>query len=582
MSPPAISYRRPALLLLTGLALVAIVLPGALEARPKKASSPDQEAPPAPPKGALFLHGGASGSLEIRKKILDYLETRDRTSAKVRVLVIPLGYENARLQKRVAGEAKQLWQTAGVEATNVQDTWSLQTPEKAVAFAKRADVIWAMGGDQWDLMDGIARVRGLRSAIRQRYRSGAVFGGTGAGAVVAAEKIVDARQSSRNPLRNLKAPRAGLGLLLHTYVDTHIIEREGRTCRVLAGVINFKDDMAIGIGENTSVQVIGGTLEVFGDGSVIIVDGKKARIRNQAQSEILAAANLHLHVLRPGMQFDLQNRRVLVGGNRLSPPPRGALFLHGGGGGCMEVRKQIMKCSKIPRRSEQVRVLVVPLGFDSPRQQREDANEAKDWWREVGVKNLDVLDARALKSPAKALALVKRADVIWVMGGDQWKHMKALRRVRGLPEAIRKRYRAGSVYGGTSAGAVVAAGDIVDARENLLNLKAGLTNQMDGLGLFPYAIIDTHLLERGRASRLIASVLDYNTHLGIGIDRSTFIKVEDGTLEVFGKGTVMILDGSQAAVQNPNRGRTLAGAELGVHVLRKGMHFDLTKRKVVQ
>jgi cyanophycinase len=577
------------LLLLFGLVWLAVLSPVALEARSKKSSSPDPKAPPTAPKGALFLHGGGAGSLKIRERILDYLQSQEnpKDPCSVRVFVIPLGYkdvdESESAQKLAAKEAKEYWEMVGVASCNIYVTWSSEKDQKAIRFAKKADVIWLMGGYPKKLMDRLHSA-GLVEVIRACYRKGAVFGGTCAGAVVAADHIVYGRDSRKQPLKAAQGqPTQGLGLLKGAYVETHIIERAGRTCALLGGVINQHAELAIGIGEKASFQLTGQTLEVFGEGSVVIVDGNKAKkVLKKPQHEILACADPRVHVLRPGMRFDCENRRVIVGSNSLGSAPKGALFLHGGGSGYMKPREEIKKYFEEKRAPiQKVRLLLIPLGVEA---QKEDAEDATKAWLKVGVKkeNIVVLDHEWLdkNSPEKARRIVKEYDAIWVLGGDQWKLMKALQQVKGLPEAIRKKYLEGGVYSGTSAGSVIAAGDIVDARDRLLSLKTGVLKQTEGLQLLPYAIIDTHFLQRDRTSRLFASVLDFNTHLGIGIDKGTFIKVENGTLTVFGSGAVIIIDGSQG-VQNPFHGGTFAGANLGVHVLGKGMKFDLTKRKVV-
>src|SRR6188508_2839706 len=66
-----------------------------------------------------------------------------------------------------------------------------------------------------------------------------------------------------------------------------------------------------------------------------------------------------------------------------------------------------------------------------------------------------------------------------------------------------------------------------------------------GLGFLKNIIIDQHFTERGRISRLITAV-SYNPYnLGIGIDENTAIILDpDGVMEVFGQGSVTIVDGS--------------------------------------
>ena len=49
-----------------------------------------------------------------------------------------------------------------------------------------------------------------------------------------------------------------------------------------------------------------------------------------------------------------------------------------------------------------------------------------------------------------------------------------------------------------------------------------------GLGLIEGVVIDSHFAERGRMGRLLGAVAQNPANLGLGIDESTAILVEDG------------------------------------------------------
>src|SRR5207237_9459451 len=67
-----------------------------------------------------------------------------------------------------------------------------------------------------------------------------------------------------------------------------------------------------------------------------------------------------------------------------------------------------------------------------------------------------------------------------------------------------------------------------------------------GLGFLKNIIIDQHFTERGRISRLITAVSFNPYNLGIGIDENTAIILDNqGILEVYGQGSITIVDGSQ-------------------------------------
>jgi cyanophycinase len=103
-----------------------------------------------------------------------------------------------------------------------------------------------------------------------------------------------------------------------------------------------------------------------------------------------------------------------------------------------------------------------------------------------------------------------------------------------------------------------------------------------GLGILQSIIIDQHFSERGRISRLITAV-SYNPYnLGIGIDENTAVVLgSNGILEVVGKGTVTIVDGSQVSyddIAEVGEKEPFAVTRLQIHILREGLKYDYANR----
>jgi cyanophycinase len=107
-----------------------------------------------------------------------------------------------------------------------------------------------------------------------------------------------------------------------------------------------------------------------------------------------------------------------------------------------------------------------------------------------------------------------------------------------------------------------------------------------GLSFLRNIIIDQHFTERGRISRLITAVSFNPYNLGIGIDENTAIILNnEGILEVFGEGTVTIVDGSQItyneiAEVEDFQPFSICGVQL--HILRDGLIYDYFARKPLQ
>ena len=100
---------------------------------------------------------------------------------------------------------------------------------------------------------------------------------------------------------------------------------------------------------------------------------------------------------------------------------------------------------------------------------------------------------------------------------------------------------------GTSAGASALSAHMVAFGGPGEVPKQRLAQLSAGLGLLPGAVIDQHFSQRNRLGRLLLLVAESPSQLGIGVDEDTAAVIQpDGVLEVLGKGTVTIVDGSRA------------------------------------
>jgi cyanophycinase len=178
-------------------------------------------------------------------------------------------------------------------------------------------------------------------------------------------------------------------------------------------------------------------------------------------------------------------------------------------------------------------------------------------------------------SDPQAAAALRRATLIWIPGGDQNRFMTAIDGTR-LAEVIRERHRAGVTVGGTSAGAAVIAETMFTGDADLKSLTAGATVTAKGLGLWPEVLIDQHFLKRQRGNRLISAVLDHPSLVGVGIDESTAVVVREGSFEVIGKSSVVVVDGRGATIHKTAAGSPVSGRGLKLSVLHAGEKFSLT------
>lgn len=206
-------------------------------------------------------------------------------------------------------------------------------------------------------------------------------------------------------------------------------------------------------------------------------------------------------------------------------------------------------------------------------------------FKAVGVE--DVIEVRpTTRQEAHDPALVaqlEQATGIFMTGGNQ---LKLTSFITGTPvgDAIHAAYRRGAAVGGTSAGASILADHMIAFGAGGATPKQRMSQLAAGLGLITGVIIDQHFEQRNRYGRLMSLVAQSPSLLGIGVDEDTAAVVHNGhLLEVVGRGSVTILDGSNVVSNAHSAKRTapllMSGAIL--HALPAGSQFDLTTRTLI-
>ncbi len=142
------------------------------------------------------------------------------------------------------------------------------------------------------------------------------------------------------------------------------------------------------------------------------------------------------------------------------------------------------------------------------------------------------------------------------------------------------------VLAGTSAGAAGMSTSMIVRGEAAPHPKKDAVRLSPGLGFLKNIIIDQHFTERGRISRLITAV-SYNPYnLGVGIDENTAIILDpNGVMEVFGQGSVTVVDGSQITYNEiaevaDHDAFGVCGVQM--HILRDGLVYQYLERHPLQ
>jgi cyanophycinase len=176
--------------------------------------------------------------------------------------------------------------------------------EDAAASLRRATLIWIPGGDQNRFMAAIAGT-GLDEVIRERHRAGVAIGGTSAGAAVMADAMFTGDADLKSLTAGSTVIAKGLGLWAEVLVDQHFLKRQ-RDNRLISAVLDRPSLVGVGIDEATAVVVTGGSFEVLGASSVVVVDARHAQVDRAAPGALVSARDVRLSVLRAGQHFSLR------------------------------------------------------------------------------------------------------------------------------------------------------------------------------------------------------------------------------------------------------------------------------------
>lgn len=215
----------------------------------------------------------------------------------------------------------------------------------------------------------------------------------------------------------------------------------------------------------------------------------------------------------------------------------------------------------------------------------EDAGERyKAIFLGMGAQSAEVLvlPDRAAAAAPESVALLGDVTGVFMTGGNQ---LRLSTIVAGTPvaRAVKARNKAGAVVAGTSAGASILSSHMVAFGASGPSPRLRMAQMTAGFDLVPGVIIDQHFRQRDRIGRLLALVAGSPALLGIGVDEDTAAIFTGDTLEVVGRHSVTIVDGTNI-VSDIHRVKaygaiTVSGAVL--HVLAAGSRFDMIERRLI-
>ena len=260
-------------------------------------------------------------------------------------------------------------------------------------------------------------------------------------------------------------------------------------------------------------------------------------------------------------------------------PHRGPLIAIGGAEDKIGVRTVLRDVIKHAGGAKHAKIAVFPTASSIP---LEMANTYEAIFREFGAEvHIVRIATRADGEDPEKLALIKDVTGIFFTGGDQGRIVTMLGGTE-LARTIRRAHRNGVVVAGTSAGASVLCDHMIAQGRKGYAPRRELVMLAPGLGLTRKLVIDQHFGQRHRIGRLFSAVAMNPFLIGVGIDEDTAIVLKaDRKLQVIGRGTVTVIDGSKIQhtdIHEVRRESPAALLGLSVHVLTQGCGFDIDHR----
>jgi len=243
--------------------------------------------------GALVVVGGGDTGPEIVAATLALSGGRNAI-----VAVLP----QSSAVKGAGDDSVKMWRDAGArEAAKV----AFGDRGAAAAALRRATLIWMPGGDQNRFMKAIDGT-GLAEVIRERHRAGVTVGGTSAGAAVMAEAMFTGDADLTSLTAGATVIAKGLGLWPEALIDQHFLTRQ-RGNRLISAVMDRPALIGVGIDEDTAVVVHGGSFEVVGKSSVVVIDARGAQVERTPPGGLVSGGGVKLSVLRAGQTYAIED-----------------------------------------------------------------------------------------------------------------------------------------------------------------------------------------------------------------------------------------------------------------------------------
>jgi cyanophycinase len=259
--------------------------------------------------------------------------------------------------------------------------------------------------------------------------------------------------------------------------------------------------------------------------------------------------------------------------NRLVEPPKGSLFIIGGGDRSPALMTEMITTANV---KEEDWIAVLPMAGEDPDSSFIYFVQDAALVTHAHFINLDFSNAK--RDQKSMLDSLKMAKLIFICGGDQNRFMQVAKE-KGVVPVIQDAYMLGACIAGTSAGAAVMGEWMItgeqkstkeyEATYDVLERENGI--YAAGLNLLPNSIVDQHFVVRSRYNRLLSALVDYPGRTIFGIDEETALVVKDNAFKVVGSSQVVT-----ASPVTPIRfeGKKFALRDVSLQVYIPGDEFE--------
>jgi cyanophycinase len=220
---------------------------------------------------------------------------------------------------------------------------------------------------------------------------------------------------------------------------------------------------------------------------------------------------------------------------------KGKLFIIGGGERCDSLTTRMIDLAGFKEGEYAVMIPIASGGPDSSY-----AAFMREWEivSKIPCYNFNLSEADNVNR--SKIDSLSKARLIFFGGGDQLKIM-AVMKDSPLLEAVRTAHKNGAMIAGTSAGAAIMSKVMITGDQNFSEEYRSTYDKIwkdngiynTGAAFLDSTIIDQHFVIRSRYNRLLSALCDFPGYMGVGIDESTALFVQEDHAMVVGASQVI-------------------------------------------